>query len=616
MSKSPLPLVNCHTHIFTADHVPPFLAKKFVPAPLHLLIHLGAFVAIFRWWYNGPARLRYSLIAKKTSVAYTWMAGILNKIYPLNVILGYYIFLQSFFIIYRLITPVFPPDKSWLSAKLAALAAWLAPFIWNIRSVTVNVLIILLVIILLPSGRNFLFFLSRMLWKVLSMLPGKQTRDLFRRYLNIGRYAFHRKQGTILSKLKGQYPKGTGFVVLPMDMEYMAAGTCRTRYRDQMDELRMLKQRPSNAGIFYPFLFADPRRFVPLSDEINAKPGDKIYFDWSIENNKVRLEDSFVKDYLEEYGFSGIKIYPALGYYPFDERLLALWKYAADRRIPILTHCIRGTIFYRGQKEWNWRQHPVFRQAMEGDDDNPSPTDYPGDGFENDEQRERKAARATCYAQLTLPELRNMDFSINFTHPLNYLCLLEEPLLRQLVGNATDERLRTLFGYNGPDHPMTQNLRHLKICMGHFGGDDEWKRYFEKDRYNYSSQLTKHPTTGIRFFKTMTGDDSPGKIEQLWRYTDWYSIICSMILQYPNVYADISYILHDDPSILPLLRQTLQNEGLKSKVLYGTDFFVVRNHKSDKNMYADMSGGLLPEEFDQIARLNPVAFLQQAEVQK
>ena len=83
-----------------------------------------------------------------------------------------------------------------------------------------------------------------------------------------------------------------------------------------------------------------------------------------------------------------------------------------------------------------------------------------------------------------------------------------------------------------------------------------------------------------------------------------------MMLQYPNVYADISYILHSNLEIQPLLKQTLQNPGLRMKVLYGTDFFVVRNHKSDKNMLADMMGGLSEEDFDQIARDNPEVFLK------
>src|SRR6185436_827568 len=68
--------------------------------------------------------------------------------------------------------------------------------------------------------------------------------------------------------------------------------------------------------------------------------------------------------FIEKKKFNGFKIYPALGYYPFDVQLLPLWKYAADHQIPILTHCIRGTIFYRGSKKTEWDYHPVYKQAM------------------------------------------------------------------------------------------------------------------------------------------------------------------------------------------------------------------------------------------------------------
>jgi predicted TIM-barrel fold metal-dependent hydrolase len=81
------------------------------------------------------------------------------------------------------------------------------------------------------------------------------------------------------------------------------------------------------------------------------------------------------------------------------------------------------------------------------------------------------------------------------------------------------------------------------------------------------------------------------------------------MLQYPHVYADLSYILHD-LKIVPLLKQTLNHPTLRERVLFGTDFYVVRNHKSEKNMAADMVASMSIEDFDRIARENPVAFLK------
>ena len=159
--------------------------------------------------------------------------------------------------------------------------------------------------------------------------------------------------------------------------------------------------------------------------------------------------------------------------------------------------------------------------------------------------------------------------------------------------------------------PLHTVLDHLKLCFAHFGGEDEWKQFFEKDRSNFGHQLIRYPERGIDFLAT-NDVIKRGKPEQLWKTADWYSIICSLMLQHPNVYADISYILHGDLEVLPLLRHTLQNPVLRTRVLYGTDFFVVRNHKSEKNMLADMQGGLLKEEFDLIARKNPVNYLKKS----
>lgn len=609
------PYINCHTHIFTADHVPPLLAKTYVPWPWYFFIHLRAIVAVFRWWYKGPATLRYSVGYKRLLKGYTAVMSLLDRIYPIKIALGYYLFFFAFFLLYQLLKSIFPPDQTRLSDWVNTIYQLSDPIFPDISSKIVSSLVILLVLIFFESIRNFIFLIARLLWKVLNKLPGPQTKEMVQRYLNIGRYAFHKEQKTILSKLKAQYPKKTAFIVLPMDLEYMNAGHTKTRYRDQMLELAEVKAMPSNKNILYPFIFADPRRMVPVTEEKSYRKDDKPYFDWFIDNGKVKMNDCFIKDFIEEHQFSGIKIYPALGYYPFDQKLLPLWKYCADNDIPVLTHCIKGTIFYRGVKKQSWNEHPVFMQAMEK-------KDLPTDGYVSDEDMEEQIPE-TNYVPLVLSQTKNVAFSYNFTHPLNYLCILEEELLRKAIAatvSATDtkteydqkeaEKIKTLFGFVDEKTPLKQNLRNLKICLGHFGGEDEWKRYFEKDRYNYSSQLIKNPLVGIKFFTTVNNKPSKGKLEQIWKYTDWYSIICSMMLQYPKVYADISYILHGDRDILPLLKQTLENPKLKEKVVYGSDFFVVRNHKSDKHMLADMMGGLSEMQFDQIARKNPTQFLR------
>lgn len=564
------PIINCHTHIFTGDHVPPYLAKTFVPAPFYRLLNMNWVVAFFRRWNKLKSRITYSPQAKKFEIFKNKARILINKLGFVKTIISWAVTFEVLLILYRFFKTIKEGEDGTILKVLTKVMDWcdVHGLLIPEGSLTAQIILTLFLFIFIPSGRNFILFIFKKLYSFLGAFPGKQSKELAKRYLNIGRYAFHEKQTTIFSKLKGQYPPGSKFVLLPMDMTYMDAGDLKVNYHEQMKELAALKNR--NPEIFYPFVFADPRR---MKEDIS-------YFKWSALNGTVTLENCFMKEFLEGHKFNGIKIYPALGYYPFDERLLPLWKYAADHQIPITTHCIRGTIYYRGSKQVSWNRHEVFEQAN-------------GNGE---------------YVPLLLPQMNALENSYNFTHPLNYLCLLNEGLLRKLVATSS-AAVQDLFGFTNIETPLKYNLEHLKICFAHFGGDDEWLKFFERDRDNYAGQSLKNPEKGIDFFNDVKGNPARGKLEIIWKSVDWYTIITSLMLQYKNVYADISYILHDETALLPLLKQTLLNEKLQKRVLFGTDFFVVRNHKSDKQMLADMMCGLTEEEFDIIARENPVEFL-------
>jgi len=573
------PIINCHAHIFTGDHVPPHLARTFVWWPFYYLLSLPLILWAVRLWNRGQEVVEFSGIFREGRKLWHKAIRRANRAWILKIIwwvVSTLAIIHVFYILYDWICLLIQPEDSfannWILAIRQEMEAW--NILFPIGSLFLKMALVAAVLLFIKIGRNFILFILKRLWGFFQLLPGKMTTDLIERYLLLCRFSLYKHQRGIMARLKAQYPPGAGFVVLPMDMQYMGAGKLNARgnFYQQMKELADLKNDKDYKDILYPFVFADPRR-------IQADAG---FFRYAFKDGMVSLGECFVKEYIEGHQFSGFKIYPSLGYYPFEEELLPLWKYAADRGLPITTHCLRGTIFYRGSKKPEWDEHPVFEEA----------------------------AAEGKYEPLLLPELKNEDFCSNFTHPMNYLCLLEEQLLRKLVGKARDSRIRELFGYNGPDLPLAHNLSHLKICFGHFGGEDQWKRYLELDRYNYSLQLIRNPDKGIDFLYNRKGELSPAKLEQVWKYADWYSIICSLMLQYPNVYSDISYILYA-PEIFPLLKQTLRAENgkLRRRVLYGTDFYVVRNHKSDKQIIADILAGLDKEEFDLIARENPRVFL-------
>ncbi|MFT3680536.1 MAG: amidohydrolase family protein [Ferruginibacter sp.] len=617
--KTKAPIINCHTHIFTGDHVAPLLAKSILKCPFYYLVNFKWVFCLFRKYYKKSDKQRFdgtdNLENQKKFVAK--MKFEKNYfLYGLYVVAGTFLTVQSIDIFCHYFFSAPDKDTGWFMNLLHGLHKLLRheslpfPLLIDTGSKWLQAGIILVVLLFYKSGRNLLLFIAKNAFSILRRLPGKETKKLIERYLTIGRFAFHTTQSSTLGYLKDQYPDDSGFVVLPMDMEFMDAGTPSVDYRKQMDDLVALK----NNNHIYPFIFVDPRRI--------EKEGTG-YFDYDVVDGKVVLKECFIKTYIEKEMFSGFKIYPALGYYPFDPLLLPLWKYAEQKQIPVLTHCVRGPMYYRGTKKEEWNYHPVFEEVIgKGSKDW---KDKPGTDTCDEINKE------DIYAPLLLPETKNSEYTANFTHPLNFICLLKKRFLAKAVeiayNKTTDaavkQKLVDLFGFIPSEGKKSATVEHglddLKICLGHYGGGDEWKRFFEKDRFKHSAQLLKHPDRGIDFLYIANSKPpkcSFGKPEQLWKYTDWYSIISSMMLQHDNVYADISYILHDDAAILPLLKQTLQNKKLRKKILYGTDFYVVRNHKSDKNMLADMMGGLAETDFDQIARENPRKFLNLPEIAK
>ena len=576
-----LPIINCHTHIFTVDDVPPRLARSIAPWPLFYLLNIRWIAGL----YGSVTKLEQKII--RSAAWKKWQ----RRLYTLRMALKRYfiLLLLKYLFIACFLASVFYDQYPALIQPLLNRAgiplpgldkaySWLGRSGWILitGSWLIKAFLLGCFLLLFPNGRNLLWFILRRVNRFVKLLPGQHMTELLKRYLNIVRFANYRDQWRVYDRLVKQYPPGSQMIVLPMDMAFMKAGPPRREYGEQLKALAEIKKK--HEGKIHPFLFVDPRR---------TEAGGKPFFIYEASEGKITLGDCCIRDYMEGQSFSGFKIYPALGYFPFDVRLLPLWKYAADRGIPLMTHCIRGVIYYRGRKEKEWDTHPVFRQYLGPEDPkyNAGPNDF---------------------VPMLLPQMKAADVQEIFTHPLNYACLYKKELLIKIV--REHPALYPVFGYDQATDTMKYDLSGLKLCFGHFGGEDEWLKYFEKDRSNYGHHLVQFPAQGIDFIRNASGAIRESH-DNIWHSADWYSIICSLMLQHEQVYADISYILHGNQAIMPLLRTTLQHPVLRTRVLYGTDFYVVRNHKSDKNMLADMRGGLLEQEFDQIARLNPRAYL-------
>ena len=421
------PIINCHAHVFTGDYVPPFLAKTYLPAPLYRLLSLSLIIKILRWYYNTIKPIFFKNEYKNWKRFWYKIEIFFKRNYilgPLKALVEIYIIVCIAYYLGNLFFDITKADQGLFKDIVAKVLLYLkeSGFIVVVPSLFFKIFFFILVLFFFKSVRNVVFMALR-LFKI---LPGKNFVSLFERYVQIGLFSRYKSQSGIYDKLKKQYPVNTHFVCLPMDMEFMEAGSLKKGFtlKSQMAGLLRIKEREQDKTSFHPFVFAHPERMK-----------DKVYFDYSVNKTtgEVKLKQGcLLQDYLEKHKFSGIKIYPALGYYPFDIKLLVLWKYCVQNNIPIMTHCIKGTIFYRGTKKKEWDSHPIF---TEGKINKELKTKYEINTLEESKVDFDIDADYidTEEKPLYLNEVKNIDFCNNFTNPLNYLCLLDNKLLTKVI---------------------------------------------------------------------------------------------------------------------------------------------------------------------------------------
>lgn len=140
-------------------------------------------------------------------------------------------------------------------------------------------------------------------------------------FLSIGKSAYQRD---VFEKLRKYYgDEQMRFVALSLYMEQMGAGSSRSGFQGQLQDLMVVKSMYPEELIV--FMGIDPR--------------------WKSTGEELR--DEVVKHFemlLESRGklyspFAGLKLYPSTGYYIFDEKLFPLLEWAANNNVPLLSHC-------------------------------------------------------------------------------------------------------------------------------------------------------------------------------------------------------------------------------------------------------------------------------------
>lgn len=196
----------------------------------------------------------------------------------------------------------------------------------------------LLPFFLLPVARNRVTG-PALGWLLRSLWPFSKS-DRFHRlaaFATIGRLP---DQTAILKRVRDYYSREFKFVVLTLDMDQMGAGNAKQPYVEQLREAVGLRQLQGVGDVVLPFVCADPRRHDV----------GKFVQDWIDKDKKC----------------VGIKLYPPLGFWPFDPRLDDVYAFAEEHQVPVLAHCSRGGVHFRGRINRNMRIHPLTNVRLRG----------------------------------------------------------------------------------------------------------------------------------------------------------------------------------------------------------------------------------------------------------
>lgn len=132
---------------------------------------------------------------------------------------------------------------------------------------------------------------------------------------------------------------------------------------------------------------------------------------------------------------------------------------------------------------------------------------------------------------------------------------------------------------------LLTNFPGLRFCLAHFGGVKAWEDYFH------------NPET--RRFKD-------------WSKRNWLSKLRDMIEEgaYPNLYTDISYTIFYFNEFHRPLKIFLQNDTLRSRVLFGSDFYMTEVEEfRESQLSFGLRAELGEEIWRDIAETNPERYL-------
>lgn len=250
--------------------------------------------------------------------------------------------------------------------------------------------------------------------------------------------------------------------------------------------------------------------------------------------------------------FVGLKIYPSCGFYVFDEKLKETFEWAAAHGVPVLSHCnYLGGIFTNETAYIKSNLNAIDAYTNRKYADNFPALPPPA-------YQQSGGFWKKLFNQLDTAS--NKNTCSYFLEPASY---------------------ESMIGYFSKLH------RPLKICLAHYGGSEHIKE----------------------------GDKAPSAKLFGMKQENWYSQVKKLMLQYNNVYTDISYAVADDKTHATVLNDVAV-AAIGDRIMYGTDFFMTEREMPESKDYAVFKEHALKypvgnsNAWELMASANPGQFLQ------
>ena len=363
----------------------------------------------------------------------------------------------------------------------------------------------------------------------------EMSRKKFDKYLSFLNVALQRTQREVLQielkTLLTEAPEGRA-VLLTMNMDYMDDVKPPMDFETQLAEVLQIQRYYGQHVVN--FLGIDPRH----------KSGEDLVI-WSRRYFEGGLNTAGgVRPF-----FSGIKLYPALGFFPFDNRLLDMYAYAEKYHLPVISHCTRVGNQYIGS---------AIEQLVPRDISVVFPaSDYP----------------AIQSVKLNLQERIDLYYQNKWI---------------KNNGKGNNDKACDLFGHPLNYVPILETFPQLKICLAHMGGATELVKGKE-DAYLKQVREEDPLLWGEHIIRLMQ------------QYPNLYTDISYTLneLNREEVFNAITKLF---------ITRDRFDQPLYKRVLFGTDFFMTEQENNESVLF-QLAYNKLSPYWEHLTRINPAKFL-------